>query len=143
MECEFPTVNEKNDEIIKILKETKTIAVIGLSPNIQKDSYKVARYMQSAGYKIIPVYPKDEKILGEKVYRSLSDIKEKVDLVDMFRKPAIADEIVDEIKKRNDVKVLWLQQGIVNNEAAKRAKDLGLDVVQNKCIMVEHKMNLS
>ncbi len=143
MECEFPTINEKNDEIIKILKETKTIAVIGLSPNIQKDSHKVARYMQSAGYKIIPVYPKDEKILGEKVYRSLSDIKEKVDLVDMFRKPAIADEIVDEIKKRNDVKVLWLQQGIVNNEAAKRAKDLGLDVVQNKCIMVEHKMNLS
>ena len=143
MECEFPTVNEKNDEIIKILKETKTIAVIGLSPNIQKDSYKVARYMQSAGYKIIPVYPKDEKILGEKVYRSLSDIKAKVDLVDMFRETAIADEIVDEIKKRNDVKVLWLQQGIVNNEAAKRAKDLGLDVVQNKCIMVEHKMNLS
>jgi predicted CoA-binding protein len=143
MECEFPTINEKNDEIIKILKEVKTIAVIGLSPNIQKDSHKVARYMQSAGYKIIPVYPKEEKILGEKVYRSLSDIKEKVDLVDMFRKPAIADEIVDEIKKRNDVKVLWLQQGIVNNEAAKRAKDLGLDVVQNKCIMVEHKMNLS
>jgi len=143
MECEFPTINEKNDEIIKILKKVKTIAVIGLSPNIQKDSYKVARYMQSAGYKIIPVYPKDEKILGEKVYRSLSDIKEKVDLVDMFRKPSIADEIVDEIKRRNDVKVLWLQQGIVNNEAAKRAKDLGLDVVQNKCIMVEHKMNLS
>jgi len=77
MECEFPTINEKNDEIIKILKKVKTIAVIGLSPNIQKDSYKVARYMQSAGYKIIPVYPKDEKILGEKVYRSLSDIKEK------------------------------------------------------------------
>ncbi len=143
MQCEFPTVNEKNDRIIKILKEVKTIAIIGLSPKTEKDSYKVARYMQSVGYKIIPIYPKEDKILGEKVYRSLSDIKERVDLVDMFRKPAIADQLVDEIKKRDDVKVLWLQQGIVNNEAAKKAKNLGLSVIQNKCIMIEHKINFS
>ena len=143
MECEFPTVNEKSDEIRKIFEEVKTIAVIGLSPKPEKDSHKVAKYLQSVGYKIIPVYPKEETILGEKVYRSLSEIPQKVDMVDMFRKPAIADLIVDEIVKRDDVKVLWLQKGIVNNEAAKRAKDMGLKVVQNKCSMVEHRTNFS
>jgi len=143
MECEFPTVNERSDEIKKIFEEVKTIAVIGLSPKPEKDSHKVAKYLQSVGYKIIPVYPKEDEILGEKVYRSLSDIKERVDMVDMFRKPSIADQIVDEIAKRDDVKVLWLQQGIVNNEAAKRAKDMGLKAVQNKCSMVEHRVNFS
>ncbi len=143
MECEFPAVNEKSDEIRKIFEEVKTIAVIGLSPKPEKDSHKVARYLQSVGYKIIPVYPKEETILGEKVYRSLSEIPQKVDMVDMFRKPAIADQIVDEIAKRDDVKVLWLQKGIVNNVAAKRAKDMGLKVVQNKCSMVEHRANFS
>jgi len=143
MECEFPTVNEKSDEIIKIFEEVKTIAVIGLSPKPEKDSHKVAKYLQSVGYKIIPVYPKEETILGEKVYRSLSEIKERVDMVDMFRKPSIADSLVDEIAKRDDVKVLWLQKGIVNNAAAKRAKDMGLKVVQNRCSMVEHRANFS
>jgi len=143
MECEFPTVNEKSDEIRKIFEKVKTIAVIGLSPKPEKDSHQVAKYLQSVGYKIIPVYPKEEKILGEKVYRSLSEIPHGVDMVDMFRKPAIADTIVDEIAKRNDVKVLWLQKGIVNNNAAQKAKDLGLKVVQNKCSMVEHRINFS
>ncbi len=143
MECEFPTVNEKSDEIRKIFEEVKTIAVIGLSPKPEKDSHKVAKYLQSVGYKIIPVYPKEDMILGEKVYRSLSEIPQKVDMVDMFRKPAIADQIVDEIEKRGDVKVLWLQKGIVNNKAAKRAKDMGLKVVQNRCSMVEHRTNFS
>ncbi len=141
MECEFPTINEKSDEIKEIFKEVKTIAIVGLSPKPEKDSHKVAKYLQSVGYKIIPIYPKEETILGEKVYRSLSEIPQKVDMVDMFRKPAIADQIVDEIAKRDDVKVLWLQKGIVNNKAAKRAKDMGLKVVQNRCSMVEHKVN--
>ncbi len=141
MECEFPTVNEKSEEIRKIFEEVKTIAVIGLSPKPEKDSHKVAKYLQSVGYKIYPVYPKEDEILGEKVYRSLSEIKDRVDMVDMFRKPSIADQIVDEIEKRDDVKVLWLQKGIVNNNAASRAKKLGLKVVQNRCSMVEHKMN--
>ena len=141
MECEFPTINEKSEEIKEIFKEVKTIAIVGLSPKPEKDSHKVAKYLQSVGYKIIPIYPKEETILGEKVYRSLSEIPQKVDMVDMFRKPAIADQIVDEIAKRDDVKVLWLQKGIVNNKAAKRAKDMGLKVVQNRCSMVEHKVN--
>jgi len=143
MECEFPTVNEKSEEIKKIFEEVKTIAVIGLSPKPEKDSHKVAKYLQSVGYKIIPVYPKEDTILGEKVYRSLSEIPQKVDMVDMFRKPSIADQIVDEIAKRDDVKVLWLQKGIVNNNAAKRARDMGLKVVQNRCSMVEHRANFS
>lgn len=77
--------------------------------------------------------------MGEKVYRSLSEIKERVDMIDMFRKPAVADDIVDDIEKRDDIKVLWLQKGIVNNNAAERAKKLGLKVVQNRCSMVDHK----
>ncbi len=143
MECEFPTVNEKSDEIKKIFEEIKTIAVIGLSPKPEKDSHQVAKYLQDVGYKIIPVYPKEDTILGEKVYRSLGEIPQKVDMVDMFRKPSIADQIVDEIAKRGDVKVLWLQKGIVNNSAAKRAKDMGLKVIQNRCSMVEHRTNFS
>ncbi len=139
MECEFPTVNENLEEIEKIFDEVKTIAVVGLSPNETKDSHKVAKYLQSAGYKIIPIYPKEEKILGEKVYRSLLEVEEEIDMVDVFRKPAAVDMIVDAIEKRKDVKVLWLQKGIVNNKAAKRAKDMGLKVIQNRCSMVDHK----
>jgi predicted CoA-binding protein len=140
MECEFPTVNENMDEIREIFKSVKTIAIPGLSPNEEKPSHRVAKYLQSQGYKIIPIYPKEDTILGEKVYRSLEDVTERVDMVDMFRKASIADAIVDVIQKRDDIKVLWLQKGIVNNEAARRAKEeLGIKVVQNKCTMVEHK----
>jgi predicted CoA-binding protein len=139
MECEFPTVNEDLDEIKKIFLEVKTIAIPGLSPKEDKDSHKVAKYLQSQGYKIIPIYPKGETILGEKVYRSLAKIDQRIDMVNMFRKASVADEIVDVIKDRDDIKVLWLQKGIVNNEAAKRAKEMGVKVVQNRCTMVEHK----
>ncbi len=139
MECEFPTVNANPNEFREIFESVKTIAIPGLSPNEEKDSHRVAKYLQEQGYKIIPIYPKEETILGEKVYRSLDEVNEKIDMVDMFRKPAVADAIVDAIAKRDDVKVLWLQKGIVNNEAAKRAEDLGLTVVQNRCTMVEHR----
>ena len=139
MECEFPTINENVDEIKEIFQDIKTIAIIGLSPKEEKDSNKVAKYLQSVGYKIIPIYPKEEKILGEQVYRSLDEVIERVDMVDMFRKPAIADSVVDSIEKRDDVKVLWLQKGIVNNSAAQRVKELGLKVVQNRCSMVDHR----
>ena len=139
MECEFPTVNANPNEFREIFESVKTIAIPGLSPNEEKDSHRVAKYLQEQGYKIIPIYPKEETILGEKVYRSLDEVNEKIDMVDMFRKPAVADAIVDAIAKRDDVKVLWLRKGIVNNEAAKRAEDLGLTVVQNRCTMVEHR----
>ncbi|RUM67831.1 MAG: CoA-binding protein [Sulfurospirillum sp.] len=139
MECEFPTINSDPSKFEEIFESVKTIAIPGLSPKEEKDSHKVAKYLQSQGYKIVPIYPKGDEILGEKVYRSLSEIPFSVDMVDMFRKAEVADFIVDEIEQRGDVKVLWLQKGIVNNKAAKRAEDLGLIVVQNRCTMVEHR----
>jgi len=139
MECEFPTVNSNMQEIKEIFDEVKTIAVLGLSPDTTKDSNKVATYLQSVGYKIVPVYPKGETILGETVYKSLADIPFAVDMVDIFRKPAALDPIADACIARGDVKVFWAQKGIVNNEAAQKAKDAGMRVVQNQCTMVDHK----
>jgi len=139
MECEFPTVNSNMDEVKEIFESVKTIAVLGLSPDTTKDSHKVAAYLQAQGFKIIPVYPKEEVILGEKVYKSLADIPEKVDMVNIFRKPAALEPIADGCIARGDVKVFWAQKGIVNNEAAKKAQDAGMKVVQNRCSMVDHR----
>ena len=128
MECEMPQVNSNKDEIKKILEDTKTVAIIGCSPKPEKDSNRVAVYLQNAGYRIIPVYPKEDMILGEKVYRSLSDIPKdiKVDMVDIFRKPEVIAEVVDESLNRGDVWCVWTQLGLVHNEAAKKAEDAGL-----------------
>jgi len=139
MECEFPSVNSNKEQIKKILEETKTIAIVGLSPNKEKPSNIVATYLQNAGYKIIPVYPKEDEILGEKVYRSLEEIPQQVDLVDIFRKPDIVSLVVDQAIERGDVKTIWTQIGIVNNEAAQKAKDHGMEVVQNLCTKIEHR----
>jgi len=137
MECEFPTINEPNEEIETILKESKNIAVIGLSPDSQKDSYKVAKYLQDRGYKIFPIYPKDEFILGEKVYRSLDEIKEPIDIVDVFRKPDALGAVVREVIAKGGIKTVWFQLGLANNAAAQEAKDAGLKVVQNRCLKIE------
>jgi len=139
MECEFPTVNSNMDEIKEIFDSVKTIAVLGLSPDASKASHRVAKYLQKHGYKIVPVYPKGEMILGERVYNSLAEIPFEVDMVDIFRKPAALDAVADACIKRGDIKVFWAQQGIVNNEAAAKAKDAGMKVVQNQCAMVDHR----
>ncbi len=139
MECEFPTVNSNPEEMREIFESVKTIAVIGLSPDESKASNMVARYLQSAGYKIIPIYPKGDKILGEKVYKSLVEVPFEIDMVDVFRKPAAFDAIVDACIQRGDVKVFWGQLGLVNNAAAQKAKDAGMKVVQNYCTKLEHK----
>ena len=139
MECEFPTVNSKSEEIIEIFKNTKTIAIAGLSPDPSKASNMVAAYLQSVGFKIVPVYPKEEIILGEKVYRTISEIPFKIDMVDIFRKPDAIAAIVDEVIARGDVDTVWTQLGLVNNEAAALAKEAGLKVVQNKCTKIEHR----
>lgn len=139
MECEFPSVNSNKQEIKEIFASVKTIAVLGLSPDETKDSHRVAKYLQGAGYKIVPVYPKEETILGEKVYKSLADIPFEVDMVNIFRKPDALGPIADVCMVRGDVKVFWAQKGIVNNEAAAKAKDAGMRVVQNMCSMVEHR----
>ena len=139
MDCEFPTVNSKSEEIIEIFKNTKTIAIAGLSPDASKASNMVAVYLQNAGFKIIPVYPKEDMILGEKVYRNISEIPFKIDMVDIFRKPDAIAEIIDEAIARGDVDTVWTQLGLVNNEAAALAKEAGLKVVQNKCTKIEHR----
>ncbi|WP_294951303.1 CoA-binding protein [Sulfurovum sp.] len=139
MECEFPTVNSNKEEIRNIFNNVKTIAVLGLSPDPGKASHRVAKYLQEAGYKIVPVYPKEETILGEKVYRSLAEIPFEIDMVDIFRKPAAFDAIADACIERGDIKVFWGQQGLVNNAAAQKAKEAGMTVVQNLCAMVEHR----
>lgn len=139
MECEFPTVNSNKEEIKAIFDDTKTIAVLGLSPDESKASHRVAKYLKEAGFRIVPVYPKEEEILGEKVYRSLAEIPFPVDMVDIFRKPAALDPIADACIARGDVKYFWAQQGIVNNAAAEKAEKAGMKVVQNHCTMVEHR----
>ena len=140
MECEMPQVNSNKEEIKAILEDTKTIAIIGCSPNSEKASNKVAVYLKNHGYTIIPVYPKEDMILGEKVYKSLSDIPKdiKIDMVDIFRKPDVIDLVVDQVLRRGNIQCVWTQLGLVNNEAAKKAKDAGLDVVQNHCTKIEH-----
>jgi predicted CoA-binding protein len=125
--------------VSEIFRETKTIAIIGLSPNLEKSSHKVAVFLQSKGFKIIPVYPKDDFILEQKVYKTLEDIEERVDMVNVFRKAEFVPEILRQIEKRGDVKTLWLQLGIVNDEVISMAKSLGLNAVQNRCVMIEYK----
>jgi len=139
MECEMPRVNSNRDEMKKYFEATKTIAVIGCSPDATKASHHVAEYLRDAGYKMIPVYPKGETILGQKVFRSLTEIDIPVDMVVIFRKPAALDAIADMVIARGDVKVYWTQLGLINNNAAKKVKDAGISVVQNYCAMVEHR----
>lgn len=139
MECPMPTINTNDAKIIrKIFEDCKSIAIIGLSPDETKASNMVAKYLLSKGYKIIPIYPKEETILGEKVYRSLSEVPDRVDMVDMFRKPEIADTLVEEAIKRGDVKYFWLQLGIVNDASIKKAIEAGMIGIQNKCTKIEH-----
>ena len=139
MECEFPSVNSNNEEVLEIFKNTKTIAIAGLSPDESKASNMVAKYLQNAGFKIVPIYPKEDVILGEKVYRSVSEIPFKIDMIDIFRKPNAIAAIVDEVIIRGDIDSVWTQLGLVNNEAAKKAQDAGMKVVQNKCTKIEHR----
>jgi len=141
MQCEMATVNANKDEIKEIFAQTKTIVIVGLSPNESKDSNKVARYLQDNGFDIIPIYPKEDEILGQKVYRSLLEIPSeiKIDMVNIFRKPAVVSSVVDACIKRGDVDIVWSQIGIVNNQAMQKAKENGMKIVQNHCTMVEHR----
>ena len=139
MDCELPSVNSNSQEIKEIFDSVKTIAILGLSPDETKPSHRVAKYLKEQGYKIVPIYPKEETILDEKVYRSLLEIPFAIDMVDIFRKPKALDAVADACIERGDVKVFWAQKDIVNNEAAQKAEKAGMKVVQNKCTMVEHR----
>jgi uncharacterized protein len=131
--------NPLSEEIYKILKEARTIAMVGASGNSERPSHAVMKAMQHAGYKVIPVNPNEETILGEKVYASLSDIPDKVDIVDVFRRPEHAPHIAQEAVKIG-AKIFWLQLGIINEEAARIAKEGGLNVIMDKCIAVEQRL---
>jgi predicted CoA-binding protein len=137
MECEFPKQNATTEEIKEILQSSKTIAIVGISAEESKDSFRVAKYMQQHGYKIIPVNPKYQEILGEKCYPDLKSLSEKVDIVNIFRKPEAVPSIVDEAIEIG-AKSIWMQLGICNNAAADKARSAGLKVVMNKCIKVDH-----
>lgn len=138
MECEFPTVNSNSKEIKAIFEETKSIAIIGCSPDESKASNKVAKYLIEHGFTVYPVYPKEDIILGQKVYRSLKDIPGDVDMVDIFRKPEVIANVVDAAIERGDVKCVWSQLGLVNNAAMEKAKANGMKAVQNHCTKIEH-----
>lgn len=125
--------NPTPDQLRNLLREVKTIAVVGLSPNAARPSYRVSRAMQGFGYRIVPVRPAVAEVLGEKAYARLSDIPFAVDLVDVFRNPDEVGPIVDECIAL-DVKRLWLQDGVVNEEAAERARAAGITVVMDRCV---------
>lgn len=136
--CEISLYRPTSKEVGEILRESKTIAVVGLSPKEERDSNRVTRYMIEAGYEIIPVNPTCDEILGRKSYSSLSEVPVKVDIVDIFRKLDAVPGIVDEAIAMG-AKTIWMQENIVHNGAARAAKEADLKVVMNKCIMVEHK----
>lgn len=128
--------NPGQEQIRKILTEANSIAVVGLSPKTDRDSHGVAKALQGFGYQIIPVRPGVDEILGEQAYPDLKSIPEVPDIVDVFRAPEHVPDIVDECIEIG-AKVLWLQEGVVNEEAATKAKKAGITVVMDKCMFKE------
>jgi predicted CoA-binding protein len=132
------TVTTATDQISEVLNTAKTIAVVGLSSSPMRPSYGVAAYMQSNGYRIIPVNPAINGALGEKAYATLKDVPEKVDVVNIFRRPEFVMEIVDEAIAMG-VPTVWMQEDVINDEAAEKARKAGLFVVMDHCILKEHR----
>jgi predicted CoA-binding protein len=128
---------DDSDKLRRILRTSKTLAVVGLSAQWHRPSHFAAKYMQEHGYRVIPVNPMYDSILGEKSYKRLADIPEKIDIVDCFRKsgeiPALAEEAI-----AMGAKVLWMQLGVENAGARRRAEAAGLEVVENRCVKIEH-----
>ena len=126
-----------DQSIAALLRSARTIAVVGLSPKPFRASYGVSEFLQSAGYRIIPVNPGVREVLGEKAYASLDDVPEKIDIVDVFRRSDAVPEIVD-AAIRIGARAVWMQEGVVNEEAAARARAAGLLVVMDTCILKAH-----
>jgi len=133
---------KQSDPIYELLSRAKTIAVVGLSESPMRASHGVSAYMQAAGYKIIPVNPQIAEALGEKAYRSLLEIplelRGKIDLVDVFRRPEYVDEIVEQAIHLK-IPAIWLQEGVINERAAEKARQAGMFVVMDLCILKEHR----
>jgi predicted CoA-binding protein len=137
--CEFPLENASNAEIDELLARARTIAIVGISAKPDRDSYKVAAYLQAAGYRIVPVNPGLDEVLGERAWPDLAAIPPDVaiDIVDVFRRPEHVPPVVEAAIARG-AGAVWMQLGIANNAAAARAREAGLTVVMDRCIKVEH-----
>jgi len=137
VECEFPLTNATDEEIVRILDDARTVAVVGISHKEGRDSHKVARYLKEKGYRVIPVNPKYKEVLGEPCYPDLKSVPHAIDIVDIFRRndaiPAVVDEAIEV-----GARCVWMQLGLCHNGAADRAREAGLDVVMNKCSKIEH-----
>jgi len=130
--------SQTSDPIHELLSRVKTIAVVGLSDRPLRPSHGVSAYMQAQGYRIIPVNPLIEESLGERAYPSLRDVPEKIDLVDVFRRPEYVDEIVEQAIQLK-IPAIWLQEDVINEPAAARARQAGMFVVMDRCILKEHR----
>jgi hypothetical protein len=128
----------ESDQIAKLLKTAKTIAVVGLSSSPLRPSHGVSAYMQSQGYRIIPVNPQEEFVLGEKAYASLLDVPDPIDIVDIFRRPEAVPEIVDQAIAKK-VPAIWMQEEVIHEAAAEKARQAGIFVVMDMCILKEHR----
>jgi len=129
---------KSSDPIYELLSRIRTIAVVGLSDSPLRPSHGVSAYMQSEGYRIIPVNPHITEALGENSYPSLADVLEKIDLINVFRRPEYVDEIVEQAIQLK-IPAIWLQEGVVNERAAKKAREAGMFVVMDQCVLKEHR----
>jgi len=137
--CEMPDKNPPTEEIRQILENSKVIAMVGASDKPDRDSFVVMRYLLQSGYRVIPVNPGKEEILGEKCYPSLAAIPKdiEIDIVDIFRRPEFLAAVVDEALERG-AKTIWMQLGLAHNAAAEKARKQGCKVVMSKCLKIEH-----
>jgi hypothetical protein len=131
----------QSDPVAALLKRSKTIAVIGLSGNPQRASHGVSAYMQTHGYRIIPVNPHVEESLGEKAYASLLDVPEKIDIVNIFRRPEFVEAVVDQAIQLK-VPAIWMQEDVIHERAAEKARKAGIFVVMDRCILKEHRARM-
>jgi uncharacterized protein len=138
MSASGSALHPSDQQIKELLQKAHTIAVVGLSSSRFRASYGVSQYMQSAGYRIIPVNPNEQEVLGEKSYARLEDVPGKIDVVDVFRRSEFVPEVVD-AAIRVGARAIWMQEGVVNEAAAQRARDAGLFVVMDSCILKEHR----
>ena len=137
MAAPAPFQNPGDDEVRRLLQRVRRIAVVGLSPKPHRDSHRVARYLLERGYEIVPVYPRDEEILGQRVFRRVQDIPGEVDLVDVFRRREDLPATIDDALAKG-AGALWMQLDCIDEAGARRACDAGMSVVMDRCLMVEH-----
>jgi predicted CoA-binding protein len=135
--CDLPDYNPPSEEIVHTLRDCEKIAMVGLSPKAERDSNMVARYLLQKGFDIVPVNPGQKEILGKKCFRSLRDIPFPVDMANLFLNPERVPAVVDEAIEKK-IPVIWMQLGVVHNEAAQKAREAGIQVVMNMCVKIEH-----